>query len=118
MNCFPIAVQSSHTQDRLQTQPSLLGELAGNVLDFATEFLSRLRLDQADTQTETQKLALARNQETPAAVLLALSDDASSAIRNELIFNPAVPASVLFKLAGDSDRFIAAQAQSRISRAA
>lgn len=120
---FPIAVQAGpNNNEDFRPEIDLVAELAGSVIDFAGSMLARVKAGRKSAavspQSEAQRLRIAQNPETPAAVLIQLSADSSSAVRSALVFNPAVPASVLFALASDEDRFVRAQAQARISMAA
>ena len=119
---FPIALQAGNTTEDFRPEVDLVAELAGSVLDFAGGMLSRVRraknATQIHTTSEAQRLRIAQNPETTAAVLIQLSADSSSAVRSALIFNPALPHAALVTLSHDADRFVSAQARTRISMAA
>ncbi len=125
---FPIALQATtNDESNNQIEIDLIAELAGSVIDFTSGLIARLQIKKRNQQmsssngmilTEDQKILLAHDPRTSADVLSILGNDNSSAVRNELIFNPMTPSAVLIKLASDSDHFVSAQARTKISMAA
>ncbi len=119
---FPISIQAGHSDDFKGAEGDLIGELADSVIDFTAALLAKLTkpAQQGNKQMASvqQKLVLAQNAESSAQILDNLSSDNSSEVRIAVVFNPSTPVSVLIKLAHDSDRFVSAQAKTRLSMAA
>lgn len=65
--------------------------------------------------SELERINLARNKSTPVEKIAELARDQSPLVRNAVLFHPALPLSALMQLAADSDRFVAAQARSRLT---
>ncbi|MBX9689966.1 MAG: hypothetical protein K2X27_24865 [Candidatus Obscuribacterales bacterium] len=116
MNGLPIAMQANQDNEA-SYELALLVEIAESVLDFGSGMLARFKKNQAKL-SEKQKLLLAQNPLTAAEILLQLSSDQSSEVRNAVLQNPASPSQVIKKLAADKDAFIRAEARMMISLAA
>jgi len=115
---FPVAARanSSDSSEETIVDLRLLGELADEVVSLFRRAAKPVKPGQsARSMTENQRTKLARCAGTPMSVLEHLSVDESVAVRNELVFNPAVPRHILQNLAGDPDRFIAGQAKARLA---
>ncbi len=145
VSCFPLSIQTQQTSSdsfygnrygsvELELVGDLLSGMAGVAGRLAHAFETTLkakatadankpqkseassRVNQATKRlSEVQKLALARDPNAAPAMLVSLSQDVSSAVRNEVALNPSSPAFILRKLALDSDKFIASQARTRLS---
>lgn len=137
--CFPLSIQSQNSSDygtygSSSVEFELVGDLFAGVSSvagkLANAFHSSVKAKAAakaktlDSQSvdkaskllsEQEKLVLARDPKAAPAILVSLSQDASSAVRNEVALNPSSPAFILRKLALDSDKFIASQARTRLS---
>ena len=134
VSCFPVAARalSSDSHDDTIVDLRLIGELADEVIDLFRRRAKRPPMPPMPAQptmpaqppmpaqpavpmTENQRVVLARTAGTPISILEHLSNDQSATVRNELVFNPAVPKHILQNLAGDPDRFIAGQARARLA---
>jgi len=119
---FPVAAReyssdANHSETLVDFR--LLGELADEVVSLFRPAPRPVQsIQPAQPMTENERTALAKSACTPISVLEHLSFDQSPAVRNELIFNPAVPMHVLQNLTGDPDRFIAGQAKARLANVA
>src|SRR4029453_3615796 len=114
---FPVAARahSSDANEETIVDLRLLGELADQVVSLFRRAAQPAKQGQpAPPMTENERTALAKGAGTAVSVLDHLSFDQSVAVRNELVFNPAVPKHILQNLAGDPDRFIAGQARERL----
>jgi len=118
MSSFPISVKSPSMNEGPQYEADVLAEIAGSVIDFTAKVVSKFQAKKPEPLSINEKIELARSSQTPASVLLELSYDPESTVRNELVFNQLVPATVLFRLAEDRDAFIRAQARTRLTMAA
>ncbi len=119
--CFPVAgrAYSEESNNDSLVDLGLLGELADEVVSIFRRAAKPAKSPKTTRpMTEIQRAALAKSAGTPVSVLEHLSVDHSAAVRNELVFNPAVPRHILQQLAGDPDRFIAGQAKARLANAA
>lgn len=138
--CFPLSIQSESSRSDVgyygnsSVELELVGDLFAGVSGLAGK-LAKLfdgsnkekvvaGYNKAHSQSydkpskplsEKEKLVLARNPKSAPAILVTLSQDASSAVRNEVALNPSSPEFILRKLAADNDKFIASQAKTRLS---
>lgn len=136
ISCFPLSVQTQSSQSAgygeygygRSVDLELVGDLIAGMTNAAGKLASlfeqaakagvaakKAELKNAqETLLEQQKLALARNPKTAPAILVELSRDVNSAVRNEVALNLSAPDFLLRKLAADSDTFIASQARTRL----
>lgn len=135
ISCFPLSVQTQSSQSAgygdgygRTIELELVGDLIAGITNAAGKLANlfeqaakagvaskKAELKNArKTRSEQQKLALARNPKTAPAILVELSRDVNSAVRNEVALNLSAPDFILRKLAADTDTFIASQARTRL----
>lgn len=133
-SCFPVSMQAGNSlnDDRTSNfQIDLLTEVANTIIDLTRRVRSRPQAPQAPSgasevasvsplsdSDDRMKLAFAANPRTSILRLTELSSHPNAAVRTEVVFNPSTPPSLLFELANDQDRFVAAQARARLTMAA
>lgn len=120
---FPVAVQSPVNDNGNRNEPGILVELVDLMQEFAIRMLvpqnkNEKTIESVIPPSEAQRIAMASNVATPVNMMEFLSRDVSAVVRSELVFNSALPVHILHRLAGDNDRFVAAQARARIANAA